>query len=302
MALHVVLAGGSGFLGSHLRTELVDRGHRVTRLVRRSAGAGESRWDPAAGEVDRDLVGSADVVVNLAGSPTLGNPHSKKWARDLRESRVSTTRVLAEAVAAAPHPPTYLAGNAVGWYGDHGDAVLDESADTRGHTLMTSVCRDWQAAAAPASEAGARVCLLRTAPVMDGSNAPLRQLRLLFLAGLGGRVGSGQQWMPMVSLRDWVGAVTFLAEHPSASGPVNISAPRPATNQDLTKALAAAVKRPALLPVPAPLVKVAAGPISPEALGSMRVVPTALLDLGFEFQDPGVEDIVATGLGQRVTS
>jgi uncharacterized protein (TIGR01777 family) len=296
MALHVVLAGGSGFLGSHLRTELVDRGHRVTTLVRRAAGPGESRWDPAAGAVDRDLVGGADVVVNLAGSPTFGNPHSRRWARALRESRVSTTRVLAEAVAAAPEPPAFLAGNAVGWYGDHGDAVLDETADTRGHTLMTSVCRDWQAAAGPARAAGARVCVLRTAPVLDGSNAPLRQLRLLFRAGLGGRVGSGRQWMPMISLRDWVGAVTFLAEHPAASGPVNVTAPRPATNQDLTRALAAAVRRPAVLPVPAPLVRVAAGPISPEALGSMRVVPAALLDLGYEFSDPGVDDIVETGL------
>lgn len=140
------------------------------------------------------------------------------------------------------------------------------------------------------------MCVLRTAPVMDASSAPLRQLRLLFRTGLGGRVGSGRQWMPMVSLRDWVGAVAFLAEHPSASGPVNISAPEPATNADLTRALAKAVRRPAVLPAPAPLVRVAAGPIHPELLGSMRVVPAALLDLGYEFGDRDVDDVVRTGL------
>lgn len=302
MATHVVLAGSSGFLGSHLREELRRRGHRVTSLVRREPGPDESRWDPYADELDRDLVQQADVVVNLAGSPTLGNPHSGKWARELRESRVTTTRVLAEAVAAADEPPAFLAGNAVGWYGDHGNAVLDESADSRGHTLMTSVCRDWQAATAPARAAGGRVCLLRTAPVLDGSSAPLRQLRLLFLTGLGGRVGNGRQWMPMVSLRDWVGAVAFLAEHPSASGPFNISVPEPATNRDFTRALASAVKRPAILPVPGPLVQVAAGAASPEVLGSVRVVPKALLDLGYSFSDRGVADVIATGLGAPATS
>ena len=294
--MHLVVAGASGFLGSHLRAELESRGHQVTSLVRRSAGPGESQWDPATGTVDSAVVASADVVVNLAGSPTLGNPHSKKWARELRESRVTTTRVLARAVAEATTPPAFLAGNAVGWYGDHGDAVLTEAADTRGHTLMSAVCRDWQAATTPAVSAGARVCVLRTAPVMDGSSAPLQQLRLLFKTGLGGRVGNGRQWMPMVSLRDWVGAVVFLAEHPEASGPVNISMPEPATNADFTRALAKEVRRPALLPAPAPLVRVAAGRVSPELLGSTRVVPAALLELGYEFADGDVEGVVRTGL------
>lgn len=299
-SLSVLLAGSSGFLGTNLRAELERRGHRVTALVRRPARLeSESTWDPETGVVDTAVVGAADVVVNLAGSPTLGNPHSKKWARELRESRIATTTALADAVAASARPPAFLAGNAVGWYGDHGDAEVTEAADSRSHTLMTSVCRDWQDATAPAVAAGARVCVLRTAPVQHRSSPPLKQQLLQFRAGLGGRIGSGRQWMPMISLRDWVGAVAFLAEHEEASGPVNLSCAEPATNAAFTKALAGAVRRPAVLPAPAALVRVAAGPVAPELLGSVRVVPAALLDLGYEFADPTVADVVASGLAGR---
>jgi hypothetical protein len=297
MTLHVVMAGSSGFLGTHLREELEQRGHRVTSLVRRSAElADESRWDPAGGQVDGDLVASADVVVNLAGSPTLGNPRSGRWSRALHDSRVQTTRTLADAVAAAPDPPLFLAGNAVAWYGDHGSAVLTEAADTRGHTLMTTVCRDWQAAARPAIDAGARVVFLRTAPVMDTSSAPLKQLRLLFKAGLGGRLGNGRQHMPMISLRDWVGAAAYLAEHPTASGPVNMCCVRTPTNAEFTRALAEALHRPALATVPGPVIRVAAGRVAPEVLGSLNTRPDALIELGYEFADPDVTAVLASGL------
>ena len=297
MSLHVVMAGSSGFLGTHLRSELERRGHQVTALVRRPAEQpDESRWDPETDEVDRDLVASADVVVNLAGSPTLGNPHSRKWSDALRESRVRTTAVLADAIAAAPEPPAFLAGNAVGWYGDHGPAELTESADSRGHSLMTSVCREWQAAGQPAVDAGARVVFLRTAPIMDRTSAPLQQLRLLFKAGLGGRIGSGRQHMPMISLRDWVGAASYLAEHASASGPVNMTCVETPTNAEFTSALADALHRPAIALVPGTVVKVAAGRIAPELLGSLNTRPQALLDLGYEFADPDVTAVLASGL------
>lgn len=297
MSLHVVLAGSSGFLGTHLRAELERRGHRVTALVRHPTDlADESRWDPYADEVDVDLVAGADVVVNLAGSPTLGNPHSRTWATELRESRVRTTAVLAGAIAGAPRPPLFLAGNAVAWYGDHAAAELTETADSRGHTLMTDVCREWQAAARPALDAGARVAFLRTAPVMDKSSAPLQQLRLLFKTGLGGRIGSGRQYMPIISLRDWVGATAYLAEHPTASGPVNLTCVQTPTNAEFTRALASAVHRPAFAAVPGPLIKAAAGRAAPELLGSMNIRPQALLDLGYEFSDPDVTAVLASGL------
>jgi uncharacterized protein (TIGR01777 family) len=297
MTLSLVLAGGSGFLGSHLRRALTERGHTVTSLVRRPArDASEATWDPYAGSVPQDLVDAADVVVNLAGSPTLGNPHSKKWARELRESRVTTTRVLAEAVAAAPTPPAYLAGNGIAYYGDHGSAVLTEVSDTRGHALLTDVTRAWQAAAAPAEQAGARVCVLRTSPVMDRRSAPLKQQRLQFKAGLGGTLGDGSQYMPMSSLRDWLGAVVHLAEHDTASGPFNICLPEAPTNREFTRALASAVGRKAFLPAPAPILRVAAGKMAPELLGSVNVRPAALLASGYTFLDADVEAMLRTAL------
>ena len=300
MALHVLIAGSSGFLGRHLREELERRGHRVTRLVRRPAQApDESTWDPDAGALDVPLVHGADVVVNLAGSPTFGNPHSRRWARELHDSRVRTTALLAETVASAASPPAFVAGNAVGWYGDHGPAELTEDADTRGQTLLTQVCRNWQAATAPAVDAGARVVVLRTAPVQDRSNPPLKLQRLLFKAGLGGRLGDGRQHMPMISLRDWVGAVSFLVEHDSASGPVNVCCARTPTNREVTETLARAVGRPAFALVPAPVIKVAAGPLAPEVLGSVNTVPAALQRLGYRFADPDVEAVVASGLEGR---
>ncbi|MEQ6901801.1 TIGR01777 family oxidoreductase [Nocardioides sp. YIM 152588] len=302
--LSVVIAGASGFLGSHLRTELERRGHQVVALVRRpTSAAGESTWDPYADSdarrVDRRLVASADVVVNLAGSPTAGNPHSRRWARQLRESRVTTTRVLAEAIAAAPTPPAYLAGNGISWYGDHGAAELTETADTRGHALLTQVTREWQAAADPAVAAGARVCFLRTSPVMDVRSAPLSQLRLLFGLGLGARLGSGEQYMAMISLRDWVGAVAHLAEHPTASGPVNLCCEQAPTNAEFTRELARQLHRPAFAFVPSPVLRVGAGQMAPELLGSLRVVPAALLDSGYELADADVSEVLATGLAGR---
>jgi len=295
--MHVVMAGSSGFLGTHLRKELERRGHRVTALVRRATTQpDESSWDPDAGRVDSDVVAGADVVINLAGSPTLGNPHSRKWSQALHDSRVRTTAVLAEAIADAQEPPYFLAGNGIGWYGDHGSAELPETADTRGHSLMTTVCRDWQAAAQPAVAAGARVVFLRTAPIMDKSGMPLQQLRLLFKAGLGGRIGSGRQHMPMISLRDWVGAAAYLCEHPTAEGPANLCCVETPTNAEFTRALADALHRPAFAMVPGLAIKLGAGRVAPELLGSLNTRPQALLDLGYEFADPDVTAVLASGL------
>ncbi|MEV7431435.1 TIGR01777 family oxidoreductase [Nocardioides sp. NPDC092400] len=295
--MRIVIAGSSGFLGSHLVDALRDRDHQVTRLVRRAPAApDEAAWDPAAGTYDRAAVHGADVVVNLAGSPTLGNPHSDSWARELRESRVTSTRVLARAVAEAPRPPAYLAGNGISYYGDHGDQVLTEASDSRGQALLTDVTREWQAAAQPAVEAGARVCYLRTAPVMDRRAAPLKLLAPLFRTGLGARLGSGRQHMAMISLRDWVDAVVFLAEHDTVSGPVNLTCPEPPTNADFTRALARAVHRPAVLPVPSLALRLGAGRMAPELLGSLNVRPAALEAAGFTFSDRDVTAVLTAGL------
>ena len=293
----IVIAGASGFLGTHLGEELVRRGHAVIGLVRRPTSApDESTWDPYAGVYDRDLFERADVVVNVAGTPMIGIPYSRRWARELRESRVTTTRVLAEAIADSGRRPAYLAGNALGWYGDHGQEPVTEESDSRGDSLLTGVSRDWQDAATPAVEAGARVCFLRTAPVMDRRAAPLKQLKVLFRLGLGARLGDGRQRMPMISLRDWVGATAHLAEHDEVSGPVNLCCPQTPTNGEFTAALAHEVHRRALLFAPQVAVRLGAGPLAPEALGSIDLRPAVLEASGYRFRDRTVHEVVRAGL------
>ncbi len=296
--MRFVIAGGSGFLGSHLIARLRGEGHDVTQLVRRAPGGpDESQWQPADGVIDVEVVAAADVVVNVAGSPTAGNPHSDKWARELRESRVSTTRLLADTIAQTGGGATFLAGNGISFYGDHGDEVLTESSDSRGDALLTSVTKEWQAAAEPAAAAGARVCVLRTAPVMDGASPPLKQLKVAFRFGLGSKLGDGQQYFPMISLRDWVGAVTHLAGDDGASGPFNLCCPTTPTNAEFTEALADAVGRRAFLAAPKSVMRLVAGEMAPELLGSVNARPAALLDRGYVFADPDVRSLLATALG-----
>jgi uncharacterized protein (TIGR01777 family) len=298
--VHVVVGGATGFLGRHLVEALQAQGHTTTSLVRREPTTDmESRWDPAAGLLDPQVIEDADVVVNAAGSPTIGNPHSKRWERNLRESRVTSTSVLAEAIAASARRPAFLAGNAIAVYGDHGDEEVTEAGDSRGHTLMGEVTRAWEAAASPAIDAGARVCVLRTSPVMDRESEPLRMLRQVFRLGLGGKVGSGRQYFPMVSLRDWLAGVIHLAQHPEAHGRFNLCCPRTPTYAEFAKALARAVGRPAFLPVPAAAIRIGAGPLAPELLGSVNLVPQALPDAGFEFRDRDVTAVLASGLAGR---
>ncbi len=295
--MHIVVAGSSGFLGTHLTRALHLQGHQITALVRRPASSdGESSWDPYAGRLDDGVIEGADVVVNLAGAPTAGNPHSKKWARALEESRVVTTRLLAERIAAAGTPAAFVAGNGISYYGDHGDSVLTEESASRGDALLTRVARSWQAATEPAADAGARVVVLRTSPVMDRRSAPLKQLALLSKLGLGTRLGDGRQYFPMISLRDWVGAVVHLVEHPDAVGPFNLCCPQTPTNREFTDALARGVGRRALLAAPAFVVEKAAGDLAPEVLGSVRAEPAALQAAGFAFRDEDVGEVLATGL------
>ncbi|MBZ5740348.1 TIGR01777 family oxidoreductase [Nocardioides mangrovi] len=293
----VVIGGASGFLGRHLAQELIGRGHSVVALTRRpTSSPDESTWDPYAGVYDRDVIEGADVVVNLAGAPTVGNPHSPRWARELRESRVTTTGVLAQAVADSERRPAFLAGNALAWYGDHGDDPVTEESESRGDSFMTGVCREWQDAAQPAVDADARVCFLRTSVVMDRDSSPLKQLRLLTRLGLGARLGDGRQRMAMVSLRDWVGGVVHLVEHDDVSGPVNLCSPQTPTNAEFTDALARALDRKAFLVAPAFAIRLGAGKIAGEVLGSVDLRPTVLEGADYAFHDRTVHEVVRAAL------
>lgn len=295
--MRVVIAGASGFLGTHLTEHLRVGGHEVTHLVRRvPESSNQSRWDPYAGELDQALIDRSDVVVNLAGVNIAGNPHSSKRADTVIESRVTTTDVLARAIARAERPPAFLAGNGISWYGDHGAQQLSEDSDSRGDAFLTNVSREWQAAAAPAIEAGARVCILRTAPVLDRNSPPLRELSRLFKLGLGARLGNGKQYFPIVSLRDWVGATSYLAESRDVSGEFNLCCPQTPTNAEFTRALAQAVGRPAFLVAPAAVLKVATGRMAPELLGSINARPAALERAGYDFQDVDAREVLVAAL------
>lgn len=290
--MRAVVAGASGFLGSHLVRDWRASGHEVTTLVRRPPRTStEMQWDPYSGHADPAWVEGADVVVNLAGAPTAGNPHSRAWADALRHSRVTTTRALADAIAATGGQATYLAGNGISFYGDHASSPVPETADSRGHALLTEVTREWQRATEPASNAGARVCVLRTAPVLDASVPPLKQMVLPFRLGLGTRLGDGRQFFPVISRHDWVGAVGFLADS-DVSGPVNLCCPVTPTNAEFTDALAAALGRRARLAVPAFVLDKAAGQMAPELLGSLRAVPAVLEAAGYEFHDRDITAVL----------
>ncbi|NPD06512.1 TIGR01777 family protein [Nocardioides sp. zg-1308] len=295
--MRVLIAGASGFLGTHLSDHLRVHGHEVTALVRREpASEHESRWDPAAGQIDAAVVDRADAVVNLAGASVAGNPHSRKWAEEVMESRVATTRLLARTIAASERPAAFMAGNGISFYGDHGDAPVTEESDSRGDALLTRVAREWDEAAEEARAAGSRVCVLRTAPVMDRTAPPLKQLRLLFQAGGGARLGSGEQHMPMISLRDWIGATSYLIESRDVSGPFNLCCPRTPTNAEFTRALAHALHRKAFLAVPGSVLKAAAGDMAPELLGSVNARPAALERAGYDFEDEDVREVLAAAL------
>lgn len=295
--MRVVIAGASGFLGTNLTEHLRGGGHEVVHLVRRSPSSGtESRWDPYAGELDQSVIDRADVVVNLAGVNIAGNPHSAKRAQTVLESRVTTTDVLARSIARSERPAAFMAGNGISWYGDHGTQELTEESDSRGDAFLTEVSRQWQAAATPAIEAGARVCILRTAPVLDRRSSPLKELRRLFQLGLGARLGGGGQFFPIISVRDWVGAVSYLAESRDVSGEFNLCCPQTPTNAEFTRALADAVHRPAFLVAPSLVLKVGAGRLAPELLGSLNARPAALERAGYDFRDVDVREVLAAGL------
>jgi uncharacterized protein (TIGR01777 family) len=242
------------------------------------------------------VIEAADVVVNVAGSALLGNPHSAKFRATLRGSRVITTRVLGEAIAASASKPAFIAQNASAWYGDHGAEVVTEQSDSRGDSFMTRVARDWQDATDPAARAGARVCALRTVPVLDRGSLALKVLTPVFRLGLGARLGDGTQYFPVISLRDWVWAASHLVEHASASGPFNLCSPEPPTNREFTDALASALGRKARLVAPGPVVRIAAGRLAPDTLDSFRLVPAALENAGYTFEDQDVQAVLRGAL------
>ncbi|MFF4208212.1 TIGR01777 family oxidoreductase [Streptomyces sp. NPDC001796] len=295
----IAVAGASGLIGSALVRSLAEEGHEVVRLVRRGArGRDEVCWDPEGSYVDTAGLAGCDAVVNLAGAGVGGHRWTDAYKKTLRDSRVLGTAALAEAVASLPEPPRVLVNaSAIGYYGETGDRVVDEEAPP-GDGFLSRMCVEWEEAADPAREAGVRTVFLRTGLVVAREGGAWGRLFPLFRAGLGGPMGDGRQYWSFISLYDEVAAIRHLLGTDGLSGPFNLTAPEPLTNREITAAMGRVLHRPTLFPVPAPALRLALGEMAGDVLGSARVVPKRLLESGFSFTFPQIEDALRAALRQ----
>jgi uncharacterized protein (TIGR01777 family) len=285
-AVKVVVAGASGFIGSALVPALRAAGHEVLVLVRRPAGAGELQWDPAAGTLDRDALAGVDAGICLSGAGLGDHRWSDAYRGQILASRLETAGLLAITLAGLdPKPAVLLSASGIGWYGDQGDTPVDETWPTPGPSFTATVADKWEQAATPASDAGIRVCLLRTGLVQDPSGGALGRQLPLFRLGLGGALGSGRQWQSWITREDEVRAILFLLTA-EVAGPVNLTSPHPVRQKDLARALGRALHRPSILPVPGFALRLVLGAFSSEVVASQRVLPRVLEQSGFSWTSP----------------
>jgi uncharacterized protein (TIGR01777 family) len=290
--MRVLVSGGSGLVGTALARALTNDRQTVGTLTRRAGAPGHVRWDPAAGMVDAEALAefSPDAVVHLAGENIGGGRWTPARKQAIRESRVGGTSLLAGALAAMARPPkVFVSASAVGYYGNRPDGTLTE-AGAPGRGFLADTCRAWEAAASAPAARGTRVVLLRIGMVLSGHGGALARMAPIFRIGLGGRLGSGRQYMSWIALPDLVAAIRHILSHDSISGPVNATAPTPVTNAEFTRALGRALSRPTLFPVPAPVLRLLLGEMADALLLSgARVVPERLVESGFTFRYPVLE-------------
>ncbi len=287
--MKIAVSGGSGLIGTALTRTLAGSGHDCRQLVRRAPrNAGELEWRPERGLVEPAAAQGVDAVVHLAGESVAGGRWTTAKRHRIRSSRAPATLRLVESLSPLERPPrVFVCASAVGYYGDRGDELLVEDSPAGGG-FLASVCCDWEAAAATAATICERVVMLRFGVVLSAAGGALPRMLTPFRFGLGGRLGSGRQYFPWIHLEDAAAAIRHLLDH--GEGPVNLTAPEQVTNADLTRSLARALRRPALLPVPAPALVAAFGAMAREALlASARVVPGHLQNSGFEYRYPTLE-------------
>ncbi len=293
-----LLAGASGFLGAALRERLAAEGHQVRRLVRREpASAAEFGWKPASGDLDEAALDGVDAVVSLGGV----NVFTGLWTASRREailaSRMQATGTIAQALArraAQGHKPCLISASGVARYGTGRTARAHTEDSPAAADFLAQVTVQWEAATQPAVDAGIRVVLLRTSPVLSRQGNVGGPMRLAWSAGLGAVLGDGAQRMPMIGLEDYLGVVLWAAGNPAASGPYNLTIPEPMTNREFSDTLARVLHRPRLLRVPAPVLRAALGEMAEQLVGDMPVVPRRLLADGYSFAAPDVEALVGS--------
>ncbi len=300
--LKIVVSGSTGLVGSSLIPFLTSGGHDVARLVRRAPRTGEIHWDPIAGHLDPAQLEGVDAVVHLAGE-NLGARWSSVRKHAIRDSRVRGTRLLAQTLSQLTRPPRVLvAASAVGIYGNRGDEVLSESSATlpTRPDFLVEVARDWEAATEPARAAGVRVVMLRSGLVLSPAGGVLGRMLPAFRMGVGGRLGSGRQWMSWIAIDDAIGVIHHALITEGLSGPVNATAPYPVTNREFAATLGRVLGRPAIFPVPATALRLAFGEMADVALlAGARVVPARLVRSGYRFRHEQLEGALGFVLGRR---
>lgn len=296
----IVLSGASGTLGAALRQRFATDRVPVVQLMRGEAvGNGQVAWDPAREPAIQGVLAleGCAAAVHLAGANIAARRWTKTYRRELWASRVDSTHALATALASLQKPPrTLIVASAVGIYGDRGDEVLDEGSQP-GKGFLADLCSAWEAAAGPARQAGIRVVHARFGVVLGNGPGALAKMLPVFRMGLGGRLGSGRQWMSWMSLEDVVAAILFVLKTPALAGPVNLTSPNAITNAEFTRALGKALHRPAFLPAPAFALRLALGQMADEALlASTHAVPARLAEGGFRFSHATVESALVAAL------
>lgn len=289
-SLQVAITGASGLIGRPLCTALEAAGHQPIKVVRRGPRSDEIGWKPSEGSIDAAAFEGLDAVVNLAGEPIVPKRWSDAYRKRLVESRTKGTALIANTLVDAKNgPKRFLNASAIGYYGNRGSEQLDESSEP-GSGFLVELVKQWEAAAQPAIDAGISTAFLRTGIVLSPNGGALKKMLPLFKLGLGGRFGSGDQYMSWITLNDQVNAIIHLLES-DGEGPFNLTAPNPVTNSQLTKALSRVLKRPALLPVPEFGPKLLFGTEAAQAIlfDSARIYPKALQADGYSFQQPEIE-------------
>lgn len=297
--MHILVTGGTGFVGAALVPALLADGHTLTLLSRdprrhRPRLGGSVQLVSRLAEIGAQA--PVEAVINLAGEGIADRPWTAERRRVLRESRVDLTRELVRWLGTRATPPAVMvSGSAVGWYGDRGEEALTEAAGPR-PAFTHELCAAWEAAALPVTALGTRLCVLRLGVVLGRDGGMLKRLLPVFRAGFGGRVGSGRQWLSWIGRGDVVAAIRRMLADSALQGVYNVTAPAPVTNTDFTRELAAALRRPALLPVPAVALKLSLGEMSGLLLGGQKVLPARLEQAGFTFAAPTLAACLAQEL------